>query len=163
MNQARKIKQGGFTLIELVIVLAIIAFLVTMSMPRMSERNSQLKIRETLDLVNAYKTNIEAYYRIHDRFPVDNAEAGLPAARKIIGKYLAEVELEDGAMQLVLGGSIASSLQNKVISIRPVYVPDSPRSPISWVCGSEKVPANMLAAGSNKTDVPLLSLPVACR
>lgn len=153
----------GFTLIEMMIVLAIIAILVTLAIPNTKGRLSRDQIQESLELVSDYKTQVQTYYRLTGEWPKDNAELGMPDPERIIGNYLVAVTLHEGALHLELGNKIGEGLNGRVLSLTPVYVPGSPASPISWVCGLSAVPKGMRAAGENLTDIEPPYLPSSCR
>lgn len=156
--------QAGFTLLEVIIVIAIIAILATIALPSQFGRLTQKKLVETIELVEPFKQQIETSFRLNNgSFPEDNHAAGLPEADKIIGNYLRKVEVRDGVMHLILGQKLPNNLHSKIISIRPVFVKDSPASPISWICGYNVVPDGMTAAGTNLTDVDKIFLPGRCR
>ncbi len=153
----------GFSMIEMLLVLVLISMLVLAALPSGGGKIDQTGIAESLSLVERYKTQVEQYYLSHQAFPPDNDAAGMPEPEMIIGNYLAGVEQADGAMHLILGNKIRPELHGKRISVRPVFVPGAENSPISWVCGFDTVPANMVAAGENRTDVEGFRLPLSCR
>lgn len=154
---------AGFTLIEMMIVLSIIAILVTLAIPNTKGRLSRVQIEETLQLVEDFQPQIVQYYKIMGEFPANNEAIGMPDPEKVIGNYLTAVTLEDGALHLELGNKIGEGLGGRVVSVFPVFVKGSPQSPISWVCGIAKIPDGMTAGGSNLTDVELAYLPPKCR
>ncbi len=154
---------NGFTLIEMVIVLAIMAIILVASIPSSGGKVDQVGINEALNLVKIYQPQIEGYYRTNKEFPADNEALGMPGPESIIGNYLAAVYLDSGALHLQLGNKVRPQLKGKIISIRPVFVPDTDNAPVSWICGNDSVPVNMLAAGDNRTNVEALSLPNSCR
>jgi len=153
----------GFSLMEMLIVLAIISIILVATIPSGGGRVDQAAVAETVDLMKNYKPQIENYYRSHGEFPADNATAGLPEADNIAGNYMTAVFLLDGALHVRLGNKIRPELRGKYISLRPIFVPDVENAPISWVCGTDTVPVDMVAAGENRTDIASASLPVACR
>lgn len=153
----------GFSLMEMLIVLAIISIILVATIPSGGGRVDQAAIAETVELMKNYKPQIEGYYRSQGEFPVDNATAGLPEADSIVGNYMSAVFLLDGALHVRLGNKIRAELRGKYISLRPIFVPGVANAPISWVCGTDTVPADMVAAGENRTDISSASLPVACR
>ena len=160
----RQRQNKGFTLLEVMVVVAIIAVLATIAIPSKVGHMTQQQIVEAVELIKPYQANIEIYYRTHaGGFPSNNEEAGIPAPDKIIGSYIDRTELRDGALHIHLGRKIQSKLHHKIVSMRPVFVQDSTDSPISWVCGYDEVPDGMIAAGINFTDVKPIFLPGRCR
>ena len=153
----------GFTLLEMLIVLAIIAILLALTIPSGGGKLDQARIVESINLVKRFQPQIESYYAMHNEFPADNASLGIPASRSIVGNYMKSVTLVDGALHLKLGNKINPKLNDKVISVRPIFVPDEPDAPVSWICGHDSVPENMIAAGENRTNIENTSLPVVCR
>lgn len=153
----------GFSMLELMIVLGIIAILAMIALPSQVSSIQQKRILETLQLAEPLKGNIFAYYMLNGDFPEDNEAAGLPEPEKILGNYLQRTTVEDGVIHLHLGQKLPDSLTDKIISIRPIVVEESPASPISWICGYDEIPEGMNAQGENKTDVPRNYLPLRCR
>jgi len=154
----------GFTLLEIMIALSIVAILALAAIPSRTGPVTQKKIIESLDLVDSYRESIEIYYHLNaGNFPEDNAAAKIPEPNKILGNYLQRLEVRDGVMHLFLGQKMPPELHGKILSWRPVYVKDSPSTKLSWVCGVSEVPEGMTGAGRNLTDVPALFLPGRCR
>lgn len=144
-------------------VLAVIAILALLAVPNMGGKVTKARIQETINLVTPYQSNIENYYHVHQQFPISNLDAGIPEPDKIIGKYLQSTYLDGGALHMVFNERAHPKLAGLVLSLRPIFVPGSPNSPVSWVCGNEAVPAYMLAAGLNNTNLPIQFLPINCR
>ena len=79
------------------------------------------------------------------------------------GNFVKQVEIVDGAFHVTLGNKVNQTLQDKVVSVRPIIMPNSPSSPFSWICGNSPEPGDMKALGENKTTVLQTELPAVCR
>ena len=154
---------SGFTLIELMIVVAILGILATLAVPTFQERVIRAQVNEAISLSDFAKEGVTAYFRASKRMPLNNAEAGLPPADKIIGNYVTSLEVADGAIQVTLGNRINRNASGKVLTIRPSVVIDYPQVPISWNCGVAEPPAGMKTFGANRTSLSPPYLPVDCR
>jgi type IV pilus assembly protein PilA len=153
----------GFTLIEMLVVLAVIAILSMLAIPNKSGVVVRTQVNESIKLIEDYKTMVNLIYKTTGSFPATNSDAGVPEPDKIKGNYVSQVDLVNGSFNIVFGAKIRSELEGKVISIRPIYVEGSPTSPVSWICGNDAIPNGMLAAGDNHTDLPSHYLPIKCR
>lgn len=158
-----KLRLRGFSLIEMLVVLAIISILALMAMPNGTNKITRTQITENLNLVEPYKAYIEAFYRLNNRFPINNSEVALPEPEKIAGNYMKSAFIEEGAIHIVLGHKLAKKLHDQVITLRPITVQDSPLSPISWVCGYDQLPEGLVTPADNKTNVEIGLLPIRCR
>ena len=146
------------------VVIAIIAILATLAIPSQTGAITQRKVLESYELVAPYKESIESYFKLHSgEFPNNNEEAGLPEPRKILGNYLEKMEVREGVMHLYFGQKMPEILHGKILSIRPVFVKDSPNSPLSWICGFNDIPDGMTGAGLNLTNMDAIFLPGRCR
>lgn len=153
----------GFTLVELMIVVAIISIFSTMAIPNFQNRIIQTQIKESFNITEPFKEVIENYHTKHGRFPSNNQEAGIPEPDKLVGNYVRSVEWKNGTFHVYLGNRINAHVKNKVLSIRPALVPNSPQSPLAWLCGNAEAVDGMEAAGTNETDVIRQYLPIECR
>ena len=152
----------GFTLLEMMAVLAIMAIVLLISLPSFEAKNTRAQINESIELIKPLKENIALFYLAEHKFPRTNHEAGIPNAEFLIGNYVQSIALENGAFHITFGNKIHAKLKNKILSIRPLVVTGSPESPISWLCGNDAEPEGMVAIGINKTDVANSNLPINC-
>lgn len=152
----------GFTLLEMMAVLAIMAILLLMALPSFEVKHSREQVNESLELIQPLKDSVRLFYLAEHKFPRTNLEAGIPKAEFLIGNYIQAIVLENGAFHITFGNKVHAKLKHKILSVRPMVVKDSPESPISWVCGNDGVPVGMIAVGINKTDVLSNHLPINC-
>lgn len=156
-------KNKGFTLIELMIVVAIIGILAAIAIPAYQDYTIRAQIAEGINLTNAVKPKIQEYYKQHGRFPSDNQDAGLPQAQYLIGNYVKGVEVIEGAIHVTYGHKVNRLVTDKVLTIRPQFVRQSAITPLAWLCGGDQVVSGMEVAGENRTDLGPQFLPAVCR
>jgi type IV pilus assembly protein PilA len=161
-DAAMKTKQG-FTLLEMMIVLGIIAIIALIAMPSPDPTFARRQVQESMELIEDYKGLVSFYYKSTQVFLKDNKEAGIPAPDKLLGNYVDQIELVDGAFHIHFGNKAHGAIKDKTLSVRPLMVKGSPESPISWVCGNGSVPAGMEAIGENRTNLEIKDLPLICR
>jgi len=153
----------GFTIVELMVVLAVVAILALMALPSYQTKLVRDQVVEALPLADVAKAPIAASWSLAHAFPPDNAAAGLPAEEKIVSSLVSGLAVKDGAIHLTFGNRANGQIRGKVLSIRPAVVEDAPVVPVAWICGNAPVPEKMTAKGANKTSVPAAYLPYKCR
>jgi type IV pilus assembly protein PilA len=158
-----KTRPGGFTLIELMIVLAIIVILALVAMPSMQDKLVRDQIVEASKLAEIAKMPIAGAWSATKTLPSDNAAAGLPPADKIVSNLVSSVLIEGGAIHLTFGNQANAALKGRRLTFRPAVVDDAPVVPVSWVCAGGKTPEKMSAKGVDRTDVEARYLPLNCR
>ncbi len=152
----------GFTLIEIMITVAIIAILATLTIPSNLAQRQRAQVAEAVRMSETIINDVTKYYNMTHSFPDDNKAAGLPEANLLIGNNVTSIEVEDGAIHIVLGNKVVKSLQGRTLTLRPAVVIGSPASPISWVCANDKPVTGMETVGINKTDLPDVITPASC-
>ncbi|HFB0542848.1 TPA: pilin, partial [Neisseria gonorrhoeae] len=90
--------QKGFTLIELMIVIAIVGILAAVALPAYQDYTARAQVSEAILLAEGQKSAVTEYYLNNGEWPKDNASAGVASASKIIGKYVKQVEVKNGVV-----------------------------------------------------------------
>lgn len=154
---------NGYTLMELMVVVAIISILAMIAVPNYMNKIIKSQINEALPLADIAKSPVTTAWATTKSFPADNADAGLPNADKIVNNLIKSVAVENGAIHITFGNHANQFLQGKILTLRPAIVEDAPIVPVIWVCGLSATPGNMTVNGNNKTNIPAGYLPVKCR
>ncbi|HTD05028.1 pilin [Undibacterium sp.] len=156
-------KNSGFTLLEMMVVVAVIAILALMALPSYQFKIVREQIEAGMSLADIAKKPIAAAWAAKQAFPADNAAADLPSADKIVNNYVSAVSIQDGVINITFGNRAHSSISGKVLTIRPAIVEGAPVVPVTWVCGNADAPNKMTVKGSNQSSVPVGYMPLPCR
>jgi type IV pilus assembly protein PilA len=132
-----KSMQKGFTLIELMIVVAIIAILAAIAIPAYQNYLIRTQVSEGATLVDGAKIAQSEFYSNTGQFTTTPASAGLPAASSITGKYVTGVSITANAGQIVatFGNQANSAISGKDFILSAVTSTGS----TSWTCTKSTV------------------------
>jgi len=123
--------EQGFTLIELMIVVAIIAILAAIALPAYQDYVARSQVSEGMSLASGVKTAVAEYYANYAAWPADNTASGVAPAGSIVGKYVSETGVLNGVITVKFATSAASS---KISSSDLTLTPTDRGGSISWAC-----------------------------
>ncbi len=169
--------QKGFTLIELMIVVAIIGILAAIAIPAYQDYTIRTQVSEGLTLASDVKAGIAEYTAQTGMWPINLAEAGLgsvAAAGDKSGRYVLSIDvLPAGTIQIVYGRDANARIQGSQLAIQPLV---NANGDVVWRCGSSDAPlgtdpfsdgtggadgGNTSVAGT--TDLSDKHMPASCR
>jgi len=144
--------QKGFTLIELMIVVAIIAILAAIAIPAYQDYLIRAQVSEGAVLSDGAKTAVAEFYSNHGTWPTNNESAGLPTnAASISGKYVSQVAVVSGVITATFSGPSANA---KIAGDTFTLSPTDNGGSTAWTCTPTAVVG---------TPVPAKYLPSSCR
>ncbi|HFC7126984.1 TPA: pilin [Neisseria meningitidis] len=136
--------QKGFTLIELMIVIAIVGILAAVALPAYQDYTARAQVSEAILLVEGQKSAVTEYYLNHGEWPANNSSAGVATSPSDIkGKYVQSVTVANG----VITAQMASSNVNKEIKDKKLSLwAKRQDGSVKWFCGQ---PVTRAANGAN--------------
>ncbi|HID7705893.1 TPA: pilin [Neisseria meningitidis] len=135
--------QKGFTLIELMIVIAIVGILAAVALPAYQDYTARAQVSEAILLAEGQKSAVTEYYLNHGEWPGDNSSAGVATSTDIKGKYVQSVEVKNGVVTATMASSnVNNEIKGKKLSLWAKRQDGS----VKWFCGQ---PVTRTAADSD--------------
>ena len=164
-----KTLQKGFTLIELMIVVAIIGILAAIAIPAYQDYTIRAQVSEGLSLASDIKAGVAEYMAQTGSWPLNLLEAGLGSAAGTdkTGRYVSGVDVGTGTITITYGKDVNDKINGSTLAIQPLV---NVNGDVVWVCGNADDPTDAVADPGDGTasvdGVTTLSdkhMPASCR
>ena len=130
--------QQGFTLIELMIVVAIIGILASLSIPAYQSYTIRAQISEGLSLAGPLQNGIATFYNENVTFSVDNAEAALETPVSYAGNYVESMSINNGVIEILYGNNANAQINGQTVIVTAIPNDGS----VAWDCATGGVILN---------------------
>ncbi|HGM2901105.1 TPA: pilin, partial [Neisseria gonorrhoeae] len=153
--------QKGFTLIELMIVIAIVGILAAVALPAYQDYTARAQVSEAILLAEGQKSAVTEYYLNHGEWPENNTSAGVASASDIKGKYVKSVTVAKGVVTAQMN---PSGVNNEIKGKRLSLWAKRENGSVKWFCGqpvTRDAADTVTADGKDKIETK--HLPSTCR
>ncbi|HFB8560339.1 TPA: pilin, partial [Neisseria gonorrhoeae] len=158
--------QKGFTLIELMIVIAIVGILAAVALPAYQDYTARAQVSEAILLAEGQKSAVTEYYLNNGIWPENNDKAGVASASDIKGKYVESVTVANGVVTAQMkSDGVNKEIKGKKLSLWAKRQAGS----VKWFCGQPVTRDDAAKAGTDavaddgKDKIETKHLPSTCR
>lgn len=128
--------QQGFTLIELMIVVAIIGILAAIAIPAYQDYTIRAQVSEGMSLASGVRTAVSEYYQATGNWPANNGEAGVSQAASITGNYVSQVAVNGSTITATFSDTAPQRANNRIANGTLVLQGSVPQpGSVQWTCG----------------------------
>jgi type IV pilus assembly protein PilA len=170
-SQMKQMIQKGFTLIELMIVVAIIGILAAVALPAYQDYTIRAQVSESLALSSGLKTAVSDYFSASGVMPAtnqtavcgDSTNSAAPCTSVSTdnkGNYVASINVTDGVLTITAGNKANSAIAAKTLALSPGL---DTASNVSWICGAAAIPNGVTVANRGTTNINAKYLPNSCK
>ena len=145
--------QQGFTLIELMIVVAIIGILAAIAIPAYQDYTIRAQVSEGLNLSAGAKAAVSEFYMDRGNFPTNNASAGISPSGDITGNYVDDVLVSAGSIEVSFSDSSPQRANSAINGATLMLSPTTSAGSVIWTCST----------GTSGTPLLAKWLPSSCR
>ncbi|EMT8505497.1 pilin, partial [Neisseria gonorrhoeae] len=155
--------QKGFTLIELMIVIAIVGILAAVALPAYQDYTARAQVSEAILLAEGQKSAVTEYYPNNGKWPENNGDAGVASPPSDIkGKYVKQVEVKNGVVTAEMASTgVNKEIQGKKLSLWAKREDGS----VKWFCGQpvQRGDDDAVTADGTAGKIETKHLPSTCR